>query len=383
MTSEGISRVVAPSCLVIDHGGATRGDAMKRPSTLDARMQCKVAGALVALGIVASSAPASASNVIVPLDISNQLETWVGEGVNGSGDGQVSATLGTCSPAGGGNSTCNITGNFAFGGGGNYDFQVIGPSPFQGTETSPGSNFFNLNFSNTTYQFTLDFNNGLSKTYVDINGPGAPPHQFSWTDSFVSADATCTGVAFCSGTLVGATPGSTLSGPVTFTLTVPKVPVPAPKVVIKPIGRADQYSYQYNDLTGAGDVFIPIIDPSALVVSSLPSNVTVISDLATIEADWPGAGNFVPANEPVFDLPPELLEVPENGAFSLDFSFLDTDLPVDGPILADGTLITDPPVPGSSAIPEPTTWAMMLIGFGGIGLVGYCRARRRLISSPA
>jgi hypothetical protein len=116
--------------------------------------------------------------------------------------------------------------------------------------------------------------------------------------------------------------------------------------VIKPIGRADQYSYQYNDLTGAGDVFIPIIDPSALVVSSLPSNVTVISDLATIEAGWPGAGNFVPANEPVFDLPPELLEVPENGAFSLDFSFLDTDLPVDGPILADGTLITDPPVPG-------------------------------------
>ena len=135
MTGEGISRVVAPSCLVIDHGGATRGDAMKR-------MQYKVAaGALVALGIVASSAPASASNVIVPLDISNQSVTWVGEGVNGSGDGQVSATLGACPPAGGGNSVCNITGNFAFGGGGNYDFQIIGPSPFRGTETSPGSNF--------------------------------------------------------------------------------------------------------------------------------------------------------------------------------------------------------------------------------------------------
>jgi hypothetical protein len=239
--------------------------------------------------------------------------------------------------------------------------------------------FFNLNFSNTTYQFTLDFNNGLSKTYVDINGPGAPPHQFSWTDSFVSADATCTGVAFCSGTLVGATPGSTLSGPVTFTLTVPKVPVPAPKVVIKPIGRADQYSYQYNDLTGAGDVFIPIIDPSALVVSSLPSNVTVISDLATIEAGWPGAGNFVPANEPVFDLPPELLEVPENGAFSLDFSFLDTDLPVDGPILADGTLITDPPVPGSTAIPEPETWVMMLLGLSSLALLSTAKARRETV----
>jgi hypothetical protein len=331
------------------------------------------AGFVVAL---ASAAPASASNVIVPLDISNQLETWVGEGVNGSGDGQVSATLGTCSPAGGGDSTCNITGNFAFGGGGNYDFKVTGPSPFQGTETSPGSNFFNLNFSNTTYEFTLNFNNGLPpKTYVDINGSGAPPHQFSWTDSFVSPDATCTGVAFCSGTSVGATPGSTLSGPVTFTLTVPSVPVPAPKVAITPSGAAERYSYQYNDLTGAGDVFIPIIDPSALVVSSLPSNVTVISDLATIVADWPGSGNFIPADEPVFDLPPELLEVAEDGAYSLDFSFLDKDLPVDGPILADGTLIADPPVPGSSAVPELSTWVTMLLGLWSLALLSTAKAR--------
>ena len=131
-----------------------------------------------------------ASNVIVPLDISNQSVFWVGEGVNGSGDSQISNTFGTCAPAGGGNSTCDITGNFAFGGGGTYNFQVSGPSPFQGVETTPTSGFYNLNLSNTTYEFTLNFNNGLSKTYVNINGPGAPPHQFSsWTDSFVSSDS--------------------------------------------------------------------------------------------------------------------------------------------------------------------------------------------------
>ena len=67
---------------------------MKRFSTLNARTQCKAAGVVVALGILASSAPAGASNVIVPLDISNQSAFWVGEGVNGSGDSQVSATLG-------------------------------------------------------------------------------------------------------------------------------------------------------------------------------------------------------------------------------------------------------------------------------------------------
>jgi hypothetical protein len=127
-----------------------------------------------------------------------------------------------------------MTGNFAFGGGGTYNLQVIGPSPFQGVETTPTSGFYNINFPNSTLEFTLNFNSGLNATYVD--GPGAPaPHFSNFTDSFVSADATCTGVASCSGSLVGATPGSTLSGPVTFTLTVPKVPVPVPTVAIKPV----------------------------------------------------------------------------------------------------------------------------------------------------
>jgi hypothetical protein len=217
---------------------------MKQPSALNVRMQCEVVGAALALGILAATAPAAASNVIVPLDISNQSVFWVGEGVNGSGDGQITSVFGTCAPAGGGNSTCNMTGNFAFGGGGTYNFQASGPSPFQGVETNPTSGFYEISFPNSTLRFTLKFNNGMSATYTD--GPGATPPQFSnFTDGFVSADATCTGVGSCNGT-----PGSTLSGPVTFTLTVPSVPVPAPTVAISPAGIADQYSYQYNDLTG-------------------------------------------------------------------------------------------------------------------------------------
>jgi hypothetical protein len=31
----------------------------------------------------------------------------------------------------------------------------------------------------------------------------------------------------------------------------------------------------------------------------------------------------------------------------------------------------------SSAVPEPSTWAMMLIGFAGLGFVGYRQARRK------
>ena len=28
-------------------------------------------------------------------------------------------------------------------------------------------------------------------------------------------------------------------------------------------------------------------------------------------------------------------------------------------------------------VPEPSTWAMMLLGFGGLGFAGYCKARIR------
>ena len=332
---------------------------------------------LVLAGVLSTGAAVSRASVIVPLLVSDQPVSWVGEGVNGSDDGQVSSTLDTCTPAGGGNSTCNLTGDFAFGGGGTYDFQITGPSPFKGVESTPTSGFYNLSFPNSTYKFALAFSDGLNATYVNSNLPGAPPHQFAFTFSFVNADTTCTGVISCNGMAVGASPGSTETGPVTFALTVPFVPVPAPDVAVTPMtgptGLEEKYDYEFTDLTGVGDVFIPIVDPSALVVSSLPSGVTIISDPTTIQRDWPGSGNLVPANEPIFDDPLELLEVPEGGNATLDFSFLDTSLPVDGPILADGTLITDPLVPGPASVPEPgTLWllgsalVLMLMGLASV-----------------
>ena len=36
------------------------------------------------------------------------------------------------------------------------------------------------------------------------------------------------------------------------------------------------------------------------------------------------------------------------------------------------------PAEGTSTVPEPSTWAMMLIGFAGLGFAGY-RCRRRAL----
>jgi hypothetical protein len=37
----------------------------------------------------------------------------------------------------------------------------------------------------------------------------------------------------------------------------------------------------------------------------------------------------------------------------------------------------------ASAIPEPSTWAMMLIGFGGIGLLAYRRSKKTIAATAA
>jgi hypothetical protein len=50
----------------------------------------------------------------------------------------------------------------------------------------------------------------------------------------------------------------------------------------------------------------------------------------------------------------------------------------------DGMLVTIPPERsvGTQSVPEPSTWAMMLLGFAGLGFVGY-RTSRKAVSSAA
>ena len=47
----------------------------------------------------------------------------------------------------------------------------------------------------------------------------------------------------------------------------------------------------------------------------------------------------------------------------------------------DGDILLITPPPGVSAVPEPSTWAMMLLGFGGLGLLGY-RKSRKSVATP-
>jgi hypothetical protein len=50
------------------------------------------------------------------------------------------------------------------------------------------------------------------------------------------------------------------------------------------------------------------------------------------------------------------------------------------PVFSVGSFSLDAGVIAFSAAPEPSTWAMMLLGFAGLGLAGYRASRRTAVS---
>jgi hypothetical protein len=78
----------------------------------------------------------------------------------------------------------------------------------------------------------------------------------------------------------------------------------------------------------------------------------------------------VPAIDPLFASfsPLDQIGLPDGAANNSD--------PI-APVSPIGTIGTPPDVPGSAtAVPEPSTWAMLLLGFAGLGYASY-RAPRR------
>jgi len=58
-------------------------------------------------------------------------------------------------------------------------------------------------------------------------------------------------------------------------------------------------------------------------------------------------------------------------------SKIDPNISVNGPLADDVDILFSPGIGnGVSAVPEPSTWAMMLIGFAGLGFAGYRSAKK-------
>ena len=149
----------------------------------------------------------------VSLGLSSNNLLFVGTGNNGIGEGTVDITFGTCGSIGGGKTACSLDGSVS---GGTYALTEVfsgSSSPMTGVASSPGSNAYYFFYNGATVSITFDIG-GMITTF---NNPG-------YSVFFYGPDTTCTGVSTCSAGAVGATPGSTISGPVTGTAYVTPEP---------------------------------------------------------------------------------------------------------------------------------------------------------------
>jgi len=163
--------------------------------------------------LAAASQSASAQ---VTLGVSNQNVTFTGIGGNALGDGQSVVTWGSCA-YNGTNSVCTVSGPFTgLANGGTYNFVLTypgnGPSPLNAISDSPGDNLTYFSLSKGSFVTSLTEANGTVVTFYDPN----------FLYNFVTGSSTCAPVG-CSVGQVGLTPGATITGPVSGTMTT--VPV--------------------------------------------------------------------------------------------------------------------------------------------------------------
>ncbi len=64
-------------------------------------------------------------------------------------------------------------------------------------------------------------------------------------------------------------------------------------------------------------------------------------------------------------------------------AYADPTFAIDDPAFANYTIVGVPAGPAAAAAPEPATWAMMLLGFAGLGLAGYRKAKGAAIVMAA
>ncbi len=132
------------------------------------------------------------------------------------------------------------------------------------------------------------------------------------------------------------------------------------------MGSSDHDTVEFNDFHFYSDS----PNPPAIWENGIHSYT--FTDMLTISEDW------------LYQLD-TYISLGFNGGGTLDYgntSFFNIELPEDVKLLSSSNvLLSTPYQPATGAVPEPATWAMMILGFGAVG--GVMRSRRRAVAGGA
>jgi len=92
-------------------------------------------------------------------------------------------------------------------------------------------------------------------------------------------------------------------------------------------------------------------------------------DIKSVTVDSGSSSDFLPNDT-----------APHNGLQLISPTYFVVDVTGDVPLNVGDKLVLDLKFPGPPAIPEPSTWALMLLGFAGLGLAGNGRTGRAVRS---
>jgi hypothetical protein len=145
------------------------------------------------------------------------------------------------------------------------------------------------------------------------------------------------------------------------------------------------------DSSHAGTLGYSDLSAFSITVFGQPFDLTFVNSLVGNPSAYvyfkfdPSSGKFVPGIVTGYDAPFSGILAATTGYDGFAISPLrgqadPAHTGADGQTTAYNPFVTDFAVTSVAAIPEPSTWIMMLLGMFGVGVVGYRRSRRDIVS---
>lgn len=169
-------------------------------------------------------------------------------------------------------------------------------------------------------------------------------------------------------------------------------------VTMSSLAKADVFAFDFTgpNVSGTGQIMGDQVSPGVFALTSISGFVTDSDTLSASQGSFTisglsafaGADNQVTAKTPFIDfqgISAATIGGPDFNFFLNNdgtYSFINsgdnsTGVPGDAPATEMITSLNITAVSG--AVPEASTWVMMLLGFAGFGLLGHRKARKTLI----